>query len=89
MELVERCCRASHDTRLLAEEAELVEELDIVLLYREEAGLKFFVPHLQCLDLLALSLPRGLGSPTIAENPFNSSLLLLVFGLGPLPRVGR
>jgi hypothetical protein len=48
-------------------------------------GLEFLITLLQGLNLLSLALTRELSSPSVAQDTLDSSLLLLILGLGPFP----
>jgi len=50
-----------------------------------EEGLQLLVSLLEALDLLALSLPGGLGSAAISEHALDTTLLLFIVGLGSFP----
>src|SRR6476469_2714124 len=73
----------------------LIASLDVVLVAElRQLLLEVLVPLLDltlfCLEglyFLALAFPRGLGGPPIAENPFHTALLRLIFGLCSLSNV--
>lgn len=64
---------------------ELTHQGRVLLSGLVEKRLQLLVALLEALDLLALSLPGGLGGAAVSEHALDATLLLFVLGLGSFP----